>query len=357
MVHLKTAIIYSQKYLEHKTGNDYPERPQRLIAIIKGIEERKLMECGEISLIKPSSASLEDLKLIHTQNYIKKVRLICEDGGGLIGEDTLVSKESFEVARLAAGGAIKAVQKVASENFHNAFVLARPPGHHAGPNYSLGFCIFNNVALAAKYLIANRNLKRILILDIDAHHGNGTQEIFYNTNEVLYVSIHEDPTEFPGTGFAKEIGVDVGRGYTVNIPLPYGSGDPAYWKAFKRIILPVTEQYNPQFILVSAGFDGYYRDTVSNLLLSAYIYPKIFQVILNLAHKLCGGKMVAVLEGGYNLWFLRRIVVACIAKMAEIPISFKIRDKRPPVNPEIEKEANKVIDVVRRIQSRFWSLE
>ena len=352
---MKTAIVYSQKYLEHKTGSDHPERPQRLIAVMNGIRKSGLMECKEISLIEPNPASLEDLQLVHTQPYINKVRLICEGGGGLINEETLVSKESFEVAKLAAGGAIKAAQEVISGKFDNAFALVRPPGHHAGISYSLGFCIFNNVALVAKHLIANQGVNRILILDIDAHHGNGTQEIFYNTNSVLYVSIHEDPTEFPRTGFAREVGVNEGKGYTVNIPLPYGSGDPAYWKAFKKIVLPIAEQYHPQIILVSAGFDGYYRDMISDLSLSAYIYPKIFQTILDLARKLCDGKMVAVLEGGYNLWFLKRVVATCIAKMAGTA-SKKVRDRRPPINPEIEKEANKVIDVVRRIQSRYWSL-
>jgi len=352
---LRTAIIYSQKYLEHETGSDHPERPQRLTAIMNGIRKSKLVECREkIVFIKPSPASLEDLQLVHTQGYIEKVKLICEGEGGLIDEETPVSKESFEVAKLAAGGAIKAVREVISGNFDNAFVLSRPPGHHAGSNYSLGFCIFNNVALAAKYLIVNQSVKRILILDVDAHHGNGTQEIFYNTSNVLYVSVHEDPTEFPRTGFAREVGVDDGRGYTVNVPLPFGSSDPAYWKAFKNIVLPIVEQYSPQFILVSAGFDGYYRDSVSDLALSAYMYPKIFQTMLSMAHKLCDGKIVAVLEGGYNLWFLKRIVAVCIGKMAGI--SLKVRDRRPPINPEIEKEANKVINVVRRIQSRYWSL-
>lgn len=351
---MRTAIIYSQKYLDHKTGSNHPERPQRLISIMNGIKKSKLMEHKEISFVKPYLASLEDLQLVHTQKYINKIKLICQRGGGLIDEETRVSKETFEVAKLAVGGAIKAVKEVISENFDNAFALIRPPGHHAGPNYSLGFCIFNNVALAAKYLIANQGLNRILILDIDAHHGNGTQEIFYDTSNVLYISIHEDPTEFPGAGFADEVGTDDGRGYTVNVPLPYGSSDPAYWKAFKKIVLPIAKQYNPQFILVSAGFDGYYRDVVSDLALSAYIYPKIFQAILDLAHKSCDDKMVAVLEGGYNLWFLKRIVATCIAKMAGI--SLKVKDRRPFISFETEKEANKMIEVVRRIQSRYWSL-
>jgi len=351
---MRTAIIYSQKYLEHRAKGGYPEKPERLIAIMNGIRKSHLFGNNNIVLIEPKCASIEDLQLVHTREHIDRVRAICETGGGLIGEETPVSERSFEVAMLAAGGAIEAARVIVSGEYNSAFALVRPPGHHAGPNYSLGFCIFNNVALAAKYLIEKCRLNRILILDIDAHHGNGTQEIFYSTSSVLYISLHEDPTDFPGTGFIWDVGADEGRGYTVNIPLPYGSGDPAYWRAFKTIVSPIIEQYRPQIILVSAGFDGYYRDNVSELALSAQIYLKIFQEIIGLAHKLCYGKMAAVLEGGYNLWFLKRIVAACIGRMAGI--NTKVRDKRPPINLEAQKEADKIIKVVRKVQSKYWSL-
>lgn len=351
---MSTAIIYSHKYLEHKTGGGHPERPERLTAIINGIKETNLLKDKGVAVIEPRYASIEELQLVHDKGHIENVRLKCESGGGLIGDETPVSRESFEVARLAAGGAIEAAQMVISGKYNNAFALIRPPGHHAGFNYSLGFCIFNNVAIAAKYLIEERRLNRVLILDIDAHHGNGTQEIFYNTSSVLYISLHEDPTDFPGTGFIWEVGVDEGKGYTVNIPLPYGSGDPAYWKAFKTIVLPIIEHYKPQFIFISAGFDGYYRDRISDLSLSAYIYPKIFQAMLNLAHKLCHGRLVAILEGGYNLWFLRRIVAACIANMTGSHVV--VKDKRPPLNIRAQKEADKIIEVVRKVQSRYWFL-
>ncbi|MCX8170570.1 MAG: histone deacetylase [Candidatus Bathyarchaeota archaeon] len=351
---MKTAIIYSPIYLDHKTGKDHPEKPQRLTAIIGGIiGEERLKD--KIAFVEPKALDINELLLVHAKEYIEKVKHICDSGGGLINDETPLSRESFNVARLAAGGAVKAVEKVISGDFNNSFVLARPPGHHAGPKYGLGFCIFNNVALAAKYLIERKGLRRVLVLDIDAHHGNGTQDIFYDTNEVLYVSIHEDPSDFPKTGFIWEVGVEEGRGYTVNIPLPYGSGDPAFWRALKTIVLPISKQYKPQFILVSAGFDGYYKDPISDLLLSAHIYPRIFQEILNLASELCDGRLVAVLEGGYNLYFLRRAVRSCVARMAGVDL--KIRDERPPINLKAQKEANKIIEVVRKVQSRYWSLD
>jgi len=351
---MRTAIIYSQKYLEHKTGNGHPERPQRLTAIMRGIEVSRLLKDGKCMLVEPKSISLEDLLMIHTPEHVERVRSICKSGGGILDDETPVSKESFDVAMLAAGGAIRAVQGVMSKEFDNAFALVRPPGHHAGPNFSLGFCIFNNVALAAKYLNEKMGLRRILIFDIDAHHGNGTQDIFYDVSDVLFISIHEDPTEFPRTGFIGEVGVDEGLGYTVNIPLPYGSGDPAYLMALKNIVLPIFSQYKPQFMLISAGFDGYYRDAVADLSLSAYMYPKIFHILLDLAQKLCDGRLVAVLEGGYNLSFLRKAVPACVAKLAGA--YFRVKDRRPPINLKSQKEAEKIIEIVRRVQSRYWSL-
>jgi acetoin utilization deacetylase AcuC-like enzyme len=351
---MKTAIVYSQKYLEHKTGNGHPESPQRLTAIIRGIERSELLKDRGCMLVEPELISLKDLLMIHTLEYVERVRSICKSGGGLLDEETPVSKESFDVAILAAGGAIRAVQGVMSKEFDNAFALVRPPGHHAGPNFSLGFCVFNNVALAAKYLNEKMGLRRILIFDIDAHHGNGTQEIFYDVSNVLFISIHEDPTEFPQTGFVGEVGVDEGLGYTVNIPLPYGSGDPAYLMALKNIVLPIISQYKPQFMLLSAGFDGYYRDIIADLSLSAYIYPKIFRILLDLAHKICDGKFVAVLEGGYNLGFLRKVVPSCIAEMADA--YFKLKDRRPFINLKSQKEAERVIEIVKRVQSRYWSL-
>ncbi|MBS7639953.1 MAG: histone deacetylase [Candidatus Bathyarchaeia archaeon] len=349
-----TAIIYTPRYLDHRTGGRHPERPRRLTAIINGILESRLIETGCIRLIEPRPASMEDLESIHKAEHINRVRSICSAGGGLLDEETEVSAESFDVAIMAAGGAIEAVERVISGEFSNAFALIRPPGHHAGPDYSEGFCIFNNVAIAARYLQRKHGLERILILDIDTHHGNGTQDIFYDTSSVLYMSIHEDPREFPGTGFIWEVGAGEGRGYTVNIPLPYGSGDPAYWRAMKTVVLPIAEQYRPQFILVSAGFDGYYRDGIGNLALSAQIYPKIFGVIHDLAHKVCGGRLVAVLEGGYNTWLLRRAAAACIARMAGMAI--KIMDRRPPINLAAQKGAEKIIEAVKRVQSRYWSI-
>jgi len=352
----KTGIIFSQRYLLHKTGEDHPESPTRLRAIMHGIKQSGLLENKRCLLIEPQAASLNELQRVHSSGYINWIKEFCQNGGGLLDEETgtVVSPESFAVARLAAGGAIKAVNMVMQEELRNAFVISRPPGHHANRDHASGFCIFNNVALAAKHLVDEFSLKRVLILDVDAHHGDGTQEIFFDTDEILYISLHEDPSEFPESGFAHEVGRGKGKGYTVNIPLPFGTMDPAYWKAIKSIVIPIIRQYRPEFILVSAGFDGYFRDTLSELSLSAYIYPKIFQVIMDLAHNFSGDKLVAVLEGGYRFRFLRNIVPVIISQMAGIEA--KIRDDRPTFNAEAQKIAEKIIEEIRGIHSRFWRL-
>ncbi len=352
----RTAIVFSPRYLVHNTGANHPESPRRLEAIMEGIRQSGLLESGNCSLVEPRPADLKELELVHGSGYISYVRELCESGGGILDEETetTASPESFEVAQLAAGGVIEAVDKIMGGEFRNAFVLARPPSHHAGPGYALGFCIFNNVAIGAAHLLQNHSLDRVMILDIDTHNGNGTQEVFYSTDEVLYISLHEDPTEFPETGFIDETGEGQGSGYTVNIPFPFQTGDPSYWKAMKTIAVPIIRQYNPEFVLLSAGFDGYYRDDIGELSLSAHIYPKIFKVILDLAHHLCQDKVVAVLEGGYRPWFLRKIVPVVIAKMAKFDI--KIRDKRPLLNLHAEREAERVIQEARRIQSSFWTL-
>jgi acetoin utilization deacetylase AcuC-like enzyme len=269
-------------------------------------------------------------------------------------EDTVVSGASFEVARLAAGGAVKAAELVMAGKYRNAFAFVRPPGHHAGTNYPMGFCVFNNVAVAAAHLLKKFSLDRIAILDVDAHHGNGTQEIFYRNSKVLYVSLHEDPIEFPLTGFADETGEDEGQGYTVNVPLPYETGDRIYLRAFNEIAAPVISQYKPQFILVSTGFDNHYADPVGNLSLSTFSYAKIFDSVLGLATKFCKGRLVAVLEGGYSMPFLGRMACAVTAKMADIP--YTIKDKHRTADVKVRRKGEKTINQIKKIQSHFWNI-
>lgn len=351
----KTAIVFTPKFYAHHTGLDHPERPRRLEVIMKELKRSKMLSSTKCRLVSPHLASLEDLELVHTREHIELVKRVCEQGGGLLDlGDTVVSPESYRVSRYAVGAVLNAANLVSCRKFSNAFALVRPPGHHAGSYYAAGFCLFNNVAIAASHLLTRCGFERVLIIDIDAHHGNGTQEIFYKTKKVLFVSLHEDPFDFPGSGFIEEVGEGEGLGYNVNIPFPFRVGKEAYLKAIGEIVVPIVRQYEPQFILVSAGYDGYYRDPVAKLSLSAAAYASVFEKTLDLASALCEGRLVAVLEGGYNLKHLGELVALTISRMAGL--SYPMGNDEPPSRPRIEKQAEKIINEVKRVQAAFWDL-
>jgi len=350
---MRTGVVYSPRYLDHNPGYDHPDTPSRLQVIMEELNRNDVFESEKCILVKPKPATIETVERVHEHDYVQLVQRICASGGGVLDlGDTVVSRESFEVALLAVGGALEAIDLVATGKCDNAFALVRPPGHHAGAYYASGFCLFNNIAIAATHLLRDKGLNRILILDLDAHHGNGTQEIFYDTDRVLYVSLHQDPRGFPGTGFADEIGEGKGLGYTVNVPFPYRIDDQIYLKAFDEIVVPVTRQYKPQFILASAGFDGHYTDPIGGLALSTNCYTRVFSKTLDLAAQLCHGRLVAILEGGYSLSFLGKITTAVISKMAGF--AYTVRDSHPVSNPRTRKRAERIIGDVKRIQSSFW---
>lgn len=352
---MNTAIVYSPKFLNHDTGPDHPETPDRLRVVIEELSRSGLLKTRRCSILTPRPAKLKDVELVHESDYVELVQRCCAVGGGVLDlGDTVVGVESCKVAFLAVGGVLDAVNLITRGNARNAFALVRPPGHHAGPYYALGFCLFNNVAIAAAHILHRLRFNRVLILDIDAHHGNGTQEIFYDTNKVLYVSLHQDPRGFPGTGFMDETGEGEGQGYTVNIPFPLRVDDRLYHQGFDQIAAPIIRQYKPQFILVSAGFDGHYTDPVGSLSLSMVGYSQVFSKILSLASQLCQGRLVVALEGGYSLNFFGKMVTSAIARIAGL--SYRVRDNSPVAHPKTRKNAEQVISNVKRIQSAFWQL-
>jgi len=352
----KTAVVFSPIYYRHNPGRGHPESAKRLGAIINELKKGKLSRSRNWQFVNPEKAQTKFVQLVHDTDYIKLVESVCKSGGGILDSgDTVVSPESFDVALYAVGGALKAVKLVMERKFENTFALVRPPGHHAGKFSSMGFCIFNNIAIAAQYLLKKSSLKRILILDVDAHHGNGTQETFYETNKVLYISLHQDPRGFPGTGFVEEVGEGEGLGYNVNIPFPFGTGDKVYLKAVTEVVVPIMHQYKPQFMLVSAGLDGHYTDQVANLSLSILCYQKIFEYIVNLASRICDGRLVSVLEGGYSQGFIGRIAAATIAKMGNT--AYIVNDKAPPTSERVRKQGEKVIEDVKDVQRSFWDLD
>ncbi len=353
---MTTGVVFSPVYYRHNPGKGHPESARRLRTIVRELKKSKLQGVGNWRFVEPEKARLTDVELVHGIEYIEFVESVCRLGGEPLDAegDTVACQESFEVALYAVGGILKAVNLVMEEKFENAFALVRPPGHHAGKYLACGFCIFNNIAIAAKHLLKKFRLQKVLILDVDAHHGNGTQEIFYETNKVLYVSLHEDPRVFPRKGFIGEIGEGKGLGYNVNIPLPFRTSDPIYLEAISEIAEPIIRKYKPQFMLVSAGFDGHYTDPVGDLFLSALCYQQVYEKIVSLASEICEGRLVSVLEGGYSLNFVGKMAVATVAEMSGTP--YYVEDKIPTTEKCTEKQGEKVIKEVKQVQKAFWNI-
>ena len=355
MTETKTAVIFSPIYFQHETGKGHPESAKRLYAILEELKKDKLSKCRKWQFVKPRRASIKNVELVHDIEYIRHVESLCKTGGGMLdAEDTVASRQSYETALYAVGGSLTAVDLVMGKYYQNAFVLVRPPGHHASKFRAKGFCIFNNVAIAARYLLEKYHFRRILILDMDAHSGDGTQEVFYDTNEVLYISLHEDPTSFPGAGFVDEIGKGNGLGYNVNVPLPFRTSDDVYLSAVERIVVPIITEYSPEFILLSAGFDAHYSDPVGNLSLSSVCYRTLFGVANRLASENCYGRVVAVLEGGYNTSVTGKLVAQAIGTLSGINNVFE--ETAPAPKQRVVKQGKKILDEVKRRQRTFWHL-
>lgn len=353
---MTTAIFYDPVFLEHDTGYGHPESPDRLKSIIRGLREHGILEDSRFKILKPSRASIEEISLIHDPNYVRYVEDFCRRGGGVIGTwggGVVCSGRSFEAACYAVGAAIDAVKLSMDNVYPRSFCLVRPPGHHAEYDYPYGFCIFNNIAIAAAYLIKFRGVDRIMVLDLDAHHGNGTQHAFYDSPKVFYISIHQDAI-FPGTGSINEVGVGDGEGYTLNIPLPAYSDKEVYIEAIRRIVKPIAMEYKPEIILVSAGFDPYHDDPITDLGLTLEGFREVYREVIDLS-RICSGRIVFCLEGGYNLECLRVAVASVIALMEGIEFDLPREEVYPP--PYLKSRALSIIEAVRRIASSYWRID
>ncbi len=294
---MKAGLVYDPIYLEHDTGA-HVENSRRLVSIMSHLEKTGMKE--KLISFSPRLASIEEVEMVHAPEYVLRIKGKAENGGGWLDPDTVMCPRSYEVALYAVGGLLSAVEKVMAGEVNSAFALVRPPGHHATRNRAMGFCIFNNVAIAAKFARANFNIKRILIVDFDVHHGNGTQEAFYGDPKVLYFSTHQYPF-YPGTGWLDETGTGQGEGYTVNFPMAAGWGDEQYLRAFNEVLIPVATKFQPQLILVSAGFDPHWADDIAMMQMSVTGFAQIAKILKQLAIELCQGHLILTLEGGYNL--------------------------------------------------------
>ena len=311
----RVGYFYSPLFLEHITDRPatnqpqepHPESPDRLRAIHHELDSSGLL--NRLTCLDPKPATRGELARVHEPTMLDRVEALAAQGGGLLDEDTAVSPGSLAAALAAAGAGIQAVDAMMAGTLDRAFLAVRPPGHHATGSRSMGFCLFNNVAVAAAHAIAHHGIKRVAILDWDLHHGNGTQDIFYSRGDVFYISLHQYPL-YPGTGAAREAGEGEGHGSTLNIPLPAGAGDELFLNKLRTVVAPALKRYAPQLILISAGFDAHADDPLGSLEVSDEGYRKMTELLLAVAREHTAGKLISFLEGGYNLPALARSVRA-----------------------------------------------
>ena len=308
-----TALVSHPDYLLHDPGPHHPERADRLRAILAHLEQQDWF--ATLLQIRPAPAAEPWLLRIHTPSYVRRLQEAGPNAPVALDPDTHVSAHSYEVARLATGGVLAAVDAVMAGQAQNAFVASRPPGHHALPERAMGFCLLNHVAIATRYVQEHYGVQRVLIVDWDVHHGNGTQDVFYTDASVFYFSTHQYPY-YPGTGTASETGEGPGRGTTLNVPLPAGSGDTAIIRAFRDQLWPAAEAFRPEFVFISAGFDAHQQDPLAQLQVTEAGYATLTRIVMDIAARFASGRIVSVLEGGYHLEALARSVATHLQVLA-----------------------------------------
>jgi acetoin utilization deacetylase AcuC-like enzyme len=324
-----TGFCTSDRFVEHHTSSTHPERPERIMAVQKAVRQAGLVHtpdvfpdfridfgsfsnaATELVEIEPRLAEEQHARLIHPQSYIDRIRHICDVGGGVLDQgDTPVGPGSFEIGMLAIGAGLQCCDAVVNGRVKRAFAAVRPPGHHAEPERPMGFCLFANLAIAVRYLQTTHGLGKIAIVDFDVHHGNGTQAAFEADPSILFISLHQDPrTCYPGSGYASETGIEAGVGFTLNIPFAPASGDDAYLAAMETIVLPKLDAFKPEMLMISAGFDAHRDDPLAQIDLSEDAFEQMTRMLVEVANNHCGGRVVSMLEGGYNLRALGRCVV------------------------------------------------
>jgi len=296
--YMSTAYVTHKRYTEHNLDSHY-EHAGRIEAVWAQLQSAGLLD--RLQCITPSPVTDAQILSVHTQDHLNRLNAVStQDRTILLEQDTYASPTSPEIARLSAGGVIESIDAIMTNQADNAMAVVRPPGHHATPNRSMGFCLLNNIAIGARYAQSKYDLKKVLIIDYDVHHGNGTQDIFYGDDSVMFISIHQSPL-YPGTGRVSETGYLNGKGYTLNVPIQGGHSDDAYKLIVDQLIWKAVERFNPDLMLISVGLDAHWVDPLANMRLSLSGYDMLARECIKMANQVCDGKIAFVMEGGYDL--------------------------------------------------------
>jgi len=329
----------------------HPENPQRLQSIYYMLDHKDFGEA--LVNIEPRFATLEEILEVHTPRYVDRILDSADRAQVRHDPDTVTSPQSYKAALMAAGGVMEAVKAVLTKEVRNAFALVRPPGHHAQKDRAMGFCIFNNEAVGARYALKAHGLERVLIVDWDVHHGNGTQNIFYDDPQVLYFSAHRGAF-YPWTGEEQEVGAGKGEGYTVNIPLQLGCSNACFGNAFRHLLWPIARQYRPELILVSAGFDIHHSDPLGSMNVTTEGFARMTALLMEMAAELCDERLILVLEGGYNPQALRDSVEMVLWEL--MGSSMINKEEMHQVEDAQYREIAETLERVKEVQRRYWDL-
>jgi acetoin utilization deacetylase AcuC-like enzyme len=332
----KTAVVVDREYLKHDPGDSHPERPERIQVLL---DLAGALDAN-FEILPPRAASRADVEHTHGADHARLVESTSKVNQYALDGDTITCRDSFAVSLLAVGGYLKLLDAIAAGESANGFALVRPPGHHALRNRAMGFCLFNTMAIGAEYLKRVHGAKKILIMDWDVHHGNGTQDAFYDDPSVLFISTHQFPF-YPGSGAINEVGAGPGEGFTINLPLPAGCADAEYMQVFQDIVVPAAEKFKPEWVLVSAGFDPHRRDPLGGMGVSEQGFAAMAQKLVAVAEKFATGRMALLLEGGYDLAGLRNSVAAVLREL---------QGSKPPSADRLPLSESRIEPLIRRIR-------
>ncbi|MFB6282869.1 MAG: histone deacetylase family protein [Halobacteria archaeon] len=355
----RVAVIYHPDYLLHEHSPTHPERRERLTYTMDQLREEGVFELQEVDIVEPSPVTEADMEMVHTRGYLEKLQRMSRTGTGSLSVDTQVSEHVWDQALLAAGGVHEACSLAVDPNsgYRRSFAMTRPGGHHAFSDDGHGFCFTNNTAVAIRKIQRETDVEKVLLWDWDAHHFDGTQEIFYDDPSVLTISTHQSGrTLFPGTGYEEEVGEGEGEGFNVNVPLPRKTGDEGYLRVVEEIFEPIAREYDPDFLFVEAGQDCHFTDPITDLGVTAQGYGRLMDHAIDAAEEICGGKLAASLAGGYGIeGGLPYTNLSVIASLAGLDTS-NIKEPSRYTPPGREPGVGNVVERVKEVQGEWWGL-